>query len=211
VFFVIAALLFSRARGARTEHLLRAGGAATPDGADPPRGGTWRAGDRRSRGRTMAGHMKTSMLAALVVLSVASVARAECPVSSEGVVVEASGLRVAGAIAFDLYGPSLDPAALPVIDAVARRLIACPDIHIEIRVHTDTRRATVFNARQSTAIAALIRDRLIARGVPASRVAACGLGESTPPAGREGWDPLNNRVEWIRVPDARTARCQTVE
>lgn len=152
------------------------------------------------------------MRVALVLAVAASVSlwagrASACPQDGEGVVVEAGRLRVP-VIQFDLYGPSLDPASLPIIDAVARRMIACPELVIELQVHTDTRRMTAFNARQSQAIAVLIRDRLIARGVAAARVTACGLGESQPPPGREGWDPLNNRVEWWRVGPSRAPACQ---
>lgn len=148
-----------------------------------------------------------------LLLALPSQVRAECPAAGEGVLVEGTQLRVASAIAFDLYGPAIDPASLPVIDAVARRMRDCLELQIEIQVHTDTRRMGVFNARQSLAIALLIRDRLIAQGVAAHRVIACGYGESRPVVepGREPWDPRNNRVEFVRVPDARAARCPPIE
>lgn len=157
--------------------------------------------------------LSSTALALVITLGLAPAAHAECRVADEGVFVEAARLRVVSPIAFDLYGPALAPASLPVIDAVARRMVSCPDLRIEIQVHTDTRRIGAFNARQSLAIATLIRERLIARGVPADRVVACGYGESRPVSepGREGWDPRNNRVEWIRVPDARAHRCPAIE
>lgn len=159
--------------------------------------------------------MRTLLLGALLStswVSWASAARAECPIANEGVFVEDARLRVVAPISFDLYAPALDPGSYPAIDAVARRMIACPDLRIEIQVHTDTRRTGAFNARASAAIAALIRDRLVAQGVPADRVAACGYGESRPitEGGRQPYDPANTRVEWIRVPDARAHRCPAI-
>lgn len=156
--------------------------------------------------------MRAILLAALLSLGWSSVARAECPIANEGVFVEAARIRVVAPIAFDLYAPALDPASHPAIDAVARRMIACPDLRIEIQVHTDTRRTEAFNARASQAIAVLIRERLIAQGVPADRVVACGYGESRPitEGGRAPYDPANTRVEWIRVPDARAVRCPAI-
>jgi outer membrane protein OmpA-like peptidoglycan-associated protein len=144
------------------------------------------------------------------IAALASPARA-CPESGEGVLVEPASLRVRGDIRFDLYGPSLDPASHPAIDAVARRLRECPDLQVEIQVHTDTRRTQRFNARASRAIAALIRERLVAQGVRPEQVAACGYGESRPPAGREPWSPANNRVEWVRVRSAAAHACAPAE
>lgn len=160
------------------------------------------------------GGVRTLLLGALISLAISpgAVARAECPIANEGVFVEDARLRVIAPIGFDLYAPALDPASYAAIDAVARRMIACPDLRIEVQVHTDTRRTEAFNARASAAIAALIRDRLIARGVPGDRVAACGYGESRPvtEGGRAPYDPANTRVEWVRVPDARAHRCPAI-
>lgn len=136
-----------------------------------------------------------------------SSALAQCPLRGEGVIVEDGRLRVEGPIRFDLYAGTVDPSTLATIDAVARRLNACPDVKVEIQVHTDTRRMTVFNARASAAIAEHIRARLIERGVAASRIAACGYGESRPTAGMQGYDPRQNRVEWIRIASPAEHRC----
>ncbi len=119
-----------------------------------------------------------------------------------------------GRIRFDLYAPALEPGAEAIIGAVARRLVACPEMQIEIQVHTDTRRMGSFNARQSLAIAEAIRDQLIASGVPAERLAACGYGESQPDSteGREQWNEANNRVIFVRLARAASGhQCPEVE
>jgi outer membrane protein OmpA-like peptidoglycan-associated protein len=152
----------------------------------------------------------TRILIAVLFLFPAN-ALAQCPARGDGITVESGRLRVEGPIRFDLYAGTIDPATLHTIDAVARRLIACPDVTIEIQVHTDTRRMTSFNARASSAIAEHIRARLIERGVPAARIAACGYGESRPAAGMENWDPLQNRVEWIRIASPAEHRCPPAE
>jgi len=103
-----------------------------------------------------------------------------------------------GRIAFDLYAATVAPDSLPIVDAVAARLRACASLQIEIQVHTDTVRAGVFNARQSQRVAEALRERLVAQGVDASRVAACGYGESRPITSAIDWTArsANMRVEW---------------
>lgn len=137
-----------------------------------------------------------------------------CPQEGEGVTVLPDRVDAMERITFDLYAPALGPGAETVIGPVARRLVACPELQIEIQVHTDTRRMGSFNARQSLAIAEAIRDRLVASGVPAERLAACGYGESQPDSaeGREQWDDANNRVIFLRLPGAASAhQCPDVE
>lgn len=137
-----------------------------------------------------------------------------CPQEGEGVTVLSDRIEATGRIAFDLYEPALGPGAEAVIGPVGRRLVACPELHIEIQVHTDTRRMGSFNARQSLAVAEAIRDQLVASGVPAERLAACGYGESQPDStgGTEQWDEANNRVVFVRLPEAASAhQCPAVE
>lgn len=137
-----------------------------------------------------------------------------CPQEAEGVTVLPDRIDATGRIAFDLYAPALEPGADAVIGPVARRLVACPELQIEIQVHTDTRRMGSFNARQSLAIAEAIRDQLVAMGVPAERLAPCGYGESQPDPreGREQWDEANNRVIFVRLPGAASGhQCPEVE
>jgi len=137
----------------------------------------------------------------------------DCPTDVEGVVVTEQGLRTTAPIGFDLYAPALAPETVHVIDAVGRRLVGCADIHVEIQVHTDTRRMTSFNARQSQAIAGAIRTRLGEAGVAETRLAACGYGESQPDVstGLEPWDPAQNRVLFVRLPGPSTGHvCPTL-
>jgi OOP family OmpA-OmpF porin len=141
--------------------------------------------------------MRTAVAAVVACAWSASVASA-CPTSAEGVTVEAGRLRVDAPIRFDLYAGTLDPSALPVIDAVGRRMRACPEVALEIQVHTDTRRTEGFNMARSQVIADLIRARLVSQGIAASRLTARGYGESQPEPGREGWDPTQTRVVWLR-------------
>jgi outer membrane protein OmpA-like peptidoglycan-associated protein len=132
-----------------------------------------------------------------------------CAATGEGVSVTDAALVADGAIGFDLYGPELAPESKGTLDAVARRLVACSDIHVEVQVHTDTRRMESFNARASQAIGELVKAHLVGAGVPAERVAACGYGESRPLAGIEPWDPANDRVLFVRLAGEASAHvCQ---
>ncbi len=136
-----------------------------------------------------------------------------CPEDAEGVRVAADQLLVAAPIGFDLYAGTLAPEGLSAIDAVARRLASCPEVQLEIQVHTDSMRMGVFNARSSQTIAEAIRARVIEQGVDAARVAACGYGESRPIAPNTTAEgrARNMRVEWRRVPDAAAHTCPAVE
>jgi OmpA-OmpF porin, OOP family len=127
-------------------------------------------------------------------------AAAQCPNDADGIRVEGQRLVVSGPIVFDLYAGTIDAAGLARVDAVARRMRACPDLKIAITVHTDSMRVQEFNRVRSQVIADLIRSRLIAAGIAAARIAACGMGEGHPiadnqtAAGRQ----TNNRIEWNR-------------
>ncbi len=131
-----------------------------------------------------------------------------CRESADGVDVRADRV-LSGPIAFDLFAGTVAPESLPTVDAVARRLRECAAVRLETEVHTEAFRTSTFNARASQRVAEALRDRLVAGGVPASRLVPCGYGESrllTPAAGL-GPRPINARVEWRRVPAASSFAC----
>jgi len=135
-----------------------------------------------------------------------------CPATGDGVTVLADRLET-GRVGFDLYGAAVSAESLPIVDAVAARLRACPALQVEIQVHTDTVRTSEFNARQSQRVADALRDRLVAAGVVGSRIAPCGYGESRPIAERGTWTEAspNPRVEWHLLPTAASAhRCPSL-
>jgi outer membrane protein OmpA-like peptidoglycan-associated protein len=134
-----------------------------------------------------------------------------CRASADGVDVSADRV-LSGPIAFDLFAGAVAPESLPIVDAVARRLRECAAVQLEIEVHTEAFRTSVFNARASQRVAEALRDRLVAGGVAASRLVPCGYGESrllTQAAGL-GPRPVNARVEWRRVPAASAFACPPV-
>lgn len=137
-----------------------------------------------------------------------------CPAEDEGVTLADDRLLVAGRIGFDLYQSTLAPESLERIDAVAHRLRACPELEVEVEVHTDSMRMGVFNARASRAIAEAIRARLVASGADGRRIAACGYGESRPIAPNTTAEgrATNMRVDFMRLSDPASAWvCPTIE
>ena len=114
---------------------------------------------------------------------------------------------------FDLYEGRVAPSEGRTLDALAERLRACPDRAFELQVHTDTVRMSSFNARQSRAVAAHVRQLLAERGIPEARLAACGYGESRPLQQDPSWDGRapNNRLVVRALPGQASAhRCPEV-
>jgi outer membrane protein OmpA-like peptidoglycan-associated protein len=129
------------------------------------------------------------------------------------VTFESDHLGYRGSIGFDLYAPALAPDAAPILAEVGRAIAACPALEIEVQVHTDTRRVTSFNARQSQAIAEQIVAALVEAGAPREHLVACGRGEAGPHlGGPEPWHESQNRVVFARLDHpAASHTCPAVE
>jgi PKD repeat protein len=88
-----------------------------------------------------------------------------------------------------------------ILDRVAESLIAHPDVNIEVGGHCDSDGSDAYNLKLSQRRAGAVRDYLIKKGVPASRMTAKGYGESQPisdnatPEGKA----MNRRVELKRM------------
>lgn len=95
---------------------------------------------------------------------------------------------------------TLRPEALRTLDDLARVLQREPEGDIVVQAFTDTVGPEDFNEALSERRARAVREALVARGVPAGRILARGLGEASPvasnatPAGRH----LNRRIEIVR-------------
>jgi outer membrane protein OmpA-like peptidoglycan-associated protein len=138
---------------------------------------------------------------------------ADCPSAVGAVTIQPDHLSYARPIGFDLYAPALAPDAAPTLAEVGRAIAACPSLEIEVQVHTDTRRVTSFNARQSQAIAEQIVAALVEAGAPREHLVACGRGEAGPHlGGAEPWHESQNRVVFARLDHpAATHSCPAVE
>lgn len=98
---------------------------------------------------------------------------------------------------FDVGRAALKPGGRRAIDNLARIMRNEPERDIVIEGFTDSTGTEETNRRLSERRARAVRDALVQRGVPGSRIVARGLGEAFPvasnasPAGRQ----LNRRVE----------------
>lgn len=100
-------------------------------------------------------------------------------------------------ILFDTNSAALKSEAQSNIDQIGDILKKYPEDKINVVGHTDDRGAAEFNQRLSEQRAQAVRLQLISRGVPESRIAAIGMGESQPasPNTTAAGQAKNRRVE----------------
>lgn len=105
-------------------------------------------------------------------------------------------------ILFDTNSATLRPDIRRDLDAVAQNLIAYPNSTIRVSGHTDNTGSAALNTDLSDRRAKSVAAVLVQAGVPAGRISAFGLGESSPiasnltPEGRA----QNRRVEITITP-----------
>jgi outer membrane protein OmpA-like peptidoglycan-associated protein len=105
-----------------------------------------------------------------------------------------------GQIEFASGSATIETRSAPLLDRLAREARNCLGT-IRIEGHTDIIGRTAFNRSLSAARAAAVRDGLIARGVPAERLYATGLGAARPIADNRTEDgrARNRRIEFHAV------------
>lgn len=105
-------------------------------------------------------------------------------------------------IGFVSGSAAIETGSAALLDALARQARSCAG-PIRIEGHTDIIGRTAFNRSLSEARAAAVRDALIARGVPAGRLRAEGLGATRPIADNQTADgrARNRRIEFHAVAD----------
>jgi outer membrane protein OmpA-like peptidoglycan-associated protein len=101
-------------------------------------------------------------------------------------------------INFTTGGATIAPESQPLIDAVAASLKDCAGTTIEVAGHTDTTGGDGPNQRLSEERANSVVQALVAKGVPAERLAPKGYGETKPldPAGNAAAHAKNRRIEF---------------
>ena len=101
-------------------------------------------------------------------------------------------------VAFAATSAVLRSSSAPLLDAVAELAVECSPLELQITGHTDATGNEAENRALSLERAEAVATRLMARGVPADRLHAGGLGSSQPLA--RGTDrrarQLNRRVEF---------------
>lgn len=103
-------------------------------------------------------------------------------------------------VQFDTGSAQLRPESLPDLDRVARSLRQNPYVVIGIAGHADSTGPSAFNKRLSMARAGAVRDYLIGKGVPPSRLEIRAYGSRRPIADN---DTRVGRAENRRVEMAR--------
>jgi hypothetical protein len=118
----------------------------------------------------------------------------ECP--SPPPVVLGCGSVIHG-INFDFDSASIRPESEPVLARLFEGLRGAPSASIAIEGHTSSEGSDEYNLRLSERRAQAVVANLVGRGIPASRLAAVGVGEKRPIAGNddESGRSLNRRVE----------------
>ena len=133
------------------------------------------------------------------------------PVDASGcppLFTEATPVLTLREVRFESGMPVMIGRSLPVLDSIARQLVALPDIRIEIAGHTDSSGLYRRNVTLSRARAEAVRLYLHQRGVPLDRMSARGFGPDRPVgsnATSEG-RATNRRVELRRLGEAELVR-----
>ncbi len=100
-------------------------------------------------------------------------------------------------IYFDLSKAALSPRSESLLAELASRALANDIARITVTGHTDTAGDETMNAALSLRRAEIVRDALIARGIPAYKIEIIAKGELEPaqPTADGVREPLNRRVE----------------
>lgn len=101
-------------------------------------------------------------------------------------------------IHFEVLSAAISPSSRPLLDELARALMQCPDVRIEIAGHTDGEGIAELNLRLSEARAESVRNFLIHKGIDGARMVAVGHGSARPIADDllEDGRMKNRRIEF---------------
>jgi outer membrane protein OmpA-like peptidoglycan-associated protein len=130
-----------------------------------------------------------------------------CPATPAGGTVDASGcaplfteaapVLTLRDVQFESGVPVMIGRSLPLLDSIARQLLALPEEAIEVSGHTDSSGIYRKNVVLARARAEAVRQYLYQRGVPLERMTARGFGPDRPVASNRTQEgrALNRRVE----------------
>ena len=111
-------------------------------------------------------------------------------------------------VQFDFDRATIRDDALAALRRKAEVLLLNPDLVVRIEGHADERGSTEYNLALGQRRADAVRDRLVALGVPASRLETVSMGESRPidTAGTEEAWARNRRAEFHVIRGGETLR-----
>jgi outer membrane protein OmpA-like peptidoglycan-associated protein/protocatechuate 3,4-dioxygenase beta subunit len=180
--------------GPRDVPELRTDGEGSAEATLAP--GAWRAIARAADGRALAGEIALAFELGDEPRPKTIVLRPTRAVMAGGAVV------LDDTVPFDFGKATLRPEAAPIVEELARLLIAQPDIvRLEVQGHTDNVGGVPFNQALSQARADAVRDALVARGVALEKLVATGYGPTRPLAPNDTDDgrARNRRVQFVVV------------
>jgi outer membrane protein OmpA-like peptidoglycan-associated protein len=135
----------------------------------------------------------------------------ECPETAANLRVDSRGCAIVfpegekslvlDGVTFATGRAMLTPDAMTILDRVAESLVDAKDVNVQVLGHTDNTGSRATNLRLSTQRAEAVRDYLVRKGVPASRLSARGMGPDVPraPNATAEGRALNRRVELVRA------------
>jgi outer membrane protein OmpA-like peptidoglycan-associated protein len=108
-------------------------------------------------------------------------------------------ITLSGSVLFRSGEATLMPEAQAKLDQVAAALIAGPEHNVVVEGFTDSQGTDQYNLDLSQRRATAVRDYLVHRGFPASRIQAHGIGEGRPVADNNTAEGRanNRRVEIV--------------
>lgn len=107
-------------------------------------------------------------------------AKDECPLTPGGAKVDARGCWVISSQNFAFDSDVLQPRYDEDLDAVVKVLSENPDVRVRIDGHTDSTGSAAYNRGLSERRAAAVRNKLVQKGVSASRLEVKGWGAGSP-------------------------------
>lgn len=99
---------------------------------------------------------------------------------------------------FEFAKASLTPESNPILVNAVQVLLSNPDMKVEIQGHTDNIGSESFNKKLSEQRAETVKNFLVSKGVPASRLTTVGLGLTSPISDNKTANGryLNRRIEF---------------
>jgi peptidoglycan-associated lipoprotein len=107
-------------------------------------------------------------------------------------------INVGDFVYFDLDMYDIRSDAMPVLDAQAAWLQQYPTVRIRVEGNCDERGTREYNLALGARRANAVRDYLVSRGVPASRIVTLSWGKERPV------DPGSNEDAWARNRNGHT-------
>lgn len=103
-------------------------------------------------------------------------------------------------INFETGKSTIKPESQPIIDQIVQLLKTNPDLKINIEGHTDNVGTPASNKTLSEARAKAVMNAVVAKGIPAARMVAKGMGQDKPIAENTTEDgrAKNRRVEIVK-------------